>query len=169
MGITRTSPRSFTGSWDRTTAFSDGSFSVSSPVVTTLKWSDGVTYGDNIPGWRELIRQGLNATTSLLGTETKATMVRGSHYVYRDPAWVLSSGSPVSYAWSSGLLGLSPALPSGNPNDISDEKANNAALMKFVKKLESVNTAFHGGVFLGELAQTLHGIRNPVRFISLGG
>lgn len=161
MGITKTVPDSFTGQWDRTTVFSDGSLSVSSPVVTRLTWNNSVTYGDNIPGWRKLIREGQNATTSLLGTATKATMVRGSHYVFRDPKWVISSGSPVASAYSSGLLGLSPSLPSGNPNDISDVTANNVALAKFVKKLDSVNTAFHGGVFLGELSQTLHGIRNP--------
>jgi hypothetical protein len=63
----------------------------------------------------------------------------------------------------SGVCGLSTIPPSGNPGTISDSKANNAALRKMIQRIIQVNQSFQGGVFLGELAQTLSSIKNPAR------
>jgi hypothetical protein len=74
------------------------------------------------------------------------------------------AGNTISFVQATGHLGTGNlSIPSGNPSLLSDTIANNAALMKFNQKLTSANTTFQGGVFLGELAETLHGIKNPAQ------
>jgi hypothetical protein len=54
-------------------------------------------------------------------------------------------------------------LPSGDPSSISETKADAEAAGRFHRNLRSKLTAFEGGVFVGELAQTLSMIRNPAK------
>jgi len=108
-----------------------------------------------------LIARGLNATTNLTGTETKATVTGGRLLEYRK--FIPSNPSATVLYFLEGGFSLSLSVTSNNPSSIDDTKANNAALRKFVSKLDSVNTAFQGGVFLGELAETLHGIKHPAQ------
>jgi hypothetical protein len=60
-----------------------------------------------------------------------------------------------------GFFGVNPSIPSGDPASLDISKANNSALGKFNRRIIEVNTAFKGGIFLGELAQTLRTIKNP--------
>jgi hypothetical protein len=130
---------------------------VNSPVVS--KWVNSVTYGDNVPGWRDKIRQGIDATTSLSGVKVETSITPGRLHWSR-PTTGLPSNAFVQGAVE-GLCRLVLTPPSGDPSVISATVANNAALSKFNQKVLAVNTALMGGVVLGELRQTLGGIRNP--------
>jgi hypothetical protein len=162
MATSKATPMSFHASDLGTVFRKNGAALTTAQSSFTQKWTDSVTYGDNIPGWRELIRRGANATTSLNGSRITYRYKPGSFRHIATPAFV-AAADPTAFVLyeAEGLLSLSPDAPTGNPALLSDTKANNAALSSFVRKLEAVNTSFHGGVFLGELTQTLHGIRNP--------
>jgi hypothetical protein len=78
-----------------------------------------------------------------------------------------AKGSPLSgqiYTYEvTGNHAVNASPPSGDPSSMSSVKANSQALGKFVRRIADVNMAFNGGVFLGELRQTLQTIRNPAK------
>lgn len=155
---TKTSPRSFTSSRVETHYQKDGDI-VTSANPFTETWADSVTHGDNIPGWRDKIRRGEDATTSLTGTRLSVDYVPGFVDVQR-PKTGLNDDDLVR-SKVNGSMNFVMTPPTGNPDTISITKANNAALRGFSQKVLRVNTAIQGGVVLGEIRQTLYGIRNP--------
>lgn len=137
----------------------DGTSSTSPGGVTSTKWTNTVTFGDNIPGWRELLKSGGDATTSMVGTRTTAKYNPG--YLKVDQP--KSAPGTILRVEVSGNHLVNTEVPTGNPATINDSEANNQALGKFARRLAEVNTSFQGGVFLGELAQTLRTIKNPAQ------
>lgn len=156
---TRSSPGSATGTW-KGTSYDPSTGKTSDnwgPFYYSLTWVNSVTHGDNVPGWRQKLREGSDATTSLTGTRISARFTPGEAIGY----WKQSFGG---YTYRSlGTCGLSPQLPSGNPGTLSYSKADAEALGKFNRRIREKRTAFEGGVFLGELGQTLSMIRRPAR------
>jgi len=130
-------------------------------VPGSSTWTNFVTHGDNVPGWREALRTGNSATTNLTGTKTEVRVLSG-HHIWARPGTGFGPGYIVLME-RSGNCGLSVAPPAGNPGTIGETKANNAALRKMVNKIIEANQSFQGGVFLGELRQTLTSIKNPAR------
>jgi hypothetical protein len=125
------------------------------PAVSTVKWTDSITYGDNIPDWKEALRDGRNATTSMDGRKGEVRVKSG--------AWTFRHKNPNVnlYIKTRGTHGLYHGIPGGDPASISVGSADNLALGKFQQKLSLVNAAIQGGVVIGELRQTLQTIRNP--------
>lgn len=159
---TRSFPDSVTAIWKGDAFHQDGTTSViQPPSYSTAKWTNSVTFGDNIKGWRNNLREGLSATTSMTGTMIEARLTNGSLEVSRPDL----AGFPtrINRNVLTGSLGLDPTPPSGNPANIDVSKANTQALGKFNRRILEVHTAFNGGVFLGELGQTLRTIRNPAK------
>lgn len=117
-------------------------------------WTDSVTFGANVPGWRDALRNGTDATTTMEGSRS-VIRVKPGHFTHRitDGAWF--------YITVGGLMRLNHGLPEELPDELSDASAKSFALGKFEQKLNLVNTAIQGGVVLGELRQTLQTIRNP--------
>lgn len=157
MAYTRTTPKSHVSYTELRNYRSNGTISVSGDAWTTRKWSDYVTFGDNIPDWRRRLAKGYSATTSMVGSKSSVQLTEGQLVAQRPKG----TGTSIWLTERVGSCGISTALPSGDPSTLSDTEANNAALRKFVSRLEQVNTAFNGGVFLGELTQTLRSIKNP--------
>lgn len=157
---TVSSPMSATGYSYATNLNENGSIDVVNNASTTVKWTNSVVRGENLPGWRKLIRDGNDATTSLLGTKVTVRSQSGSTTVQK-PKLGLPNAAYLTTV--DGLHNLSLAPDSRDPSSIVSTKANNAALSKFITKLNEVNTAFNGGVFLGELDQTLRSIKNPAQ------
>jgi len=134
---------------------------ISSTQNTVTKWTDTVTFGDNIPGWREALRDGKDATTSMDGSEI---VVRYTPGLARFERPKTSDTSPLIYlSVVTGNHNINMLAPSGDPSNIDEAKADAQALGKFVRRIADVNTAFQGGVFLGELRQTLQTIKNPAK------
>lgn len=128
---------------------------VTTDVVETQQ--DSFT-GDKLPGWKSRIQQGLNATTSASGVKYTVNSL-GSFdnkvFLYTSPSKTPSSArrsrviGPNSINF--GLTGSTPAQTT----------TLNEARTRFAKKVEQTMTLFSGGVFLGELRETLRMIRNP--------
>lgn len=138
----------------------NGSVQVVRNTLSNVNWTDSVTRGQNIPGWRQLIRQGSDATTSLIGTKVSVRVKNGRTTVQK-PKLGIPGAAYLTTVVGAHNISLSPhAL---DPSGISATKANNAALRKFVSRLQEVNTAVQGGVILGELAQTLRSIKSPAQ------
>lgn len=160
MSKTETRPDSFSSYQELRNYRANGNIVVDSVATTTRKWSNYVTKGDNIPGWRQKLARGENVTTSLTGEKSKIRLTNGYMTAQRPK---IGTGTMIYLTESVDSYGLTTSLPTGSVTSIDDTKANNAALRKFVGRLEEVNNAFKGGVFLGELAQTLRSIKNPAQ------
>jgi hypothetical protein len=128
---------------------------------SVVKWTDTVDYGDNIRNWRESLLAGNDTTTGLTVSGRTLSIRRGRLVAVNRSPTGLPTGAKT---WiQSGDFNISTAFSSSNPTSISDASANARALGKFVNRAREVNTTFQGGVFLGELAQTIHGIRHPAK------
>jgi hypothetical protein len=161
MSTTKIFPKSAVSQNKVTTIKLDGSMLVQSNANFSTNWTDTVTYGPNIPNWRQLLKLGQNATTGLQVVGNTVTVKRG---FLRENRKTNSQSDPsTTKTWlMEGDFGLSQTF-GGNPSSLSDTTANNRALGKFVERIREVNTTFQGGVFLGEIAQTIHGIRHPAQ------
>lgn len=157
---TRTSPGSVSCTTLTKNYRANGTISEGGAGSFTAKWTNTVTYGDNIPGWREALRDGRDATTSLTGSRVVAQFTPGYAFASRPK---IGTGTQIYKTEWLGRLGVNFQVPSGDPSNIDETKANSLALGKFGQRIREVNTAFEGGVFLGELAQTLKTIRNPAK------
>jgi len=127
----------------------------------SVPWNDTITKGDNIPGWRDKLRRGENVTTQLGVVGNTIRVKRGFLIEKRKLASPPVPSDTASWTMK-GDFGLSYTF-GGNPSSLSTGTANNRALGRFLEQIRSVNTTFQGGVFFGEIAQTIHGIRNPAQ------
>lgn len=157
---TRSSPQSQSYSYKSLLTSQGGEELVLSEGSGTERWTDTVTFGDNIPGWRDLLRSGQSATTSMVGSRIKFRYTPGHG------KWVNPKGGHPNAIYSVeqiGAHGINMSVALGNPGLISTAKADAEALGRFNRRVREKLTAFQGGVFLGELRQTLQTIRNPAR------
>lgn len=157
---TRSSPNSLRRTHNVTTVRVNGSESNLAPIHTDNSWVDTVTFGDNLKGWRDLLRRGLSATTSMTGSRIEARYTPGSaRFEAENPSFISTSIDTVVLTGNM----RATTFPTGDPASISATKADAEAMGKFLRKIRERQAAFQGGVFLGELAQTLAMIRNPAR------
>lgn len=119
-------------------------------------WSNSVTYGTNVPNWRQRLKDGLPATTTLVGTRSTVRVEPGL-FRYRINS---ATGTALKDGVATGNMELS-IDPAGNPSNVDTTKADSEALGKFAKRILKAHTTFQGGVFIGELGQTLRMIKNP--------
>lgn len=135
-----------------------------------VSWTDEA-HGDVNPGWRKIIKSGGQATTPFEGYKTHVKAEGGnlrSEYtnttVYDDP---LSSHDVLSSTY--GRSGQLVNLPfPGYDTGMDVASADNQAKIAFLNKCRGAQTAFQGGVFIGELRETLHSIRHPAQAIRRG-
>lgn len=114
--------------------------------------------------WRQLIREGLNATNgySRVTYNLYNVPTRAYGYFY-DPAQGVN-GQPTTYYVDQWDFGPLPADPGG----FSSSQADLLARQKFVSHYRERRTAFQGGVFLGELMETVRMIKNPAQALRRG-
>lgn len=115
------------------------------------------TFGDYVPAYKSKIRRGRSATSTFTGSKRDCRLGYPGHAKYE---FISKNGLQVQLHEQIGLWSSQPLLPA-SPLTISLTESENLALMKFVKKINKTQTTFQGGVFLGELKETLHAIRNP--------
>lgn len=129
-----------------------------------------VTVGENLPNYLRLIRLGQNATTSMDGVVTKITPLKWGKFLifwkyvpdFESTNWYTRSGN------ISGLPTVFPVVSTSNPVFISSKTAEDLALARFNEKVAAVNRQFQGGVFMAELAKTLHGLAHPAQALFKG-
>lgn len=162
----------------RTFTDDDSSSSGKSHTATTqatglVSYGSTIAYGANYPDWRTRILDGNNATTNLSGTVQR---VLRSKEGFMHAKLVQVPNSPNTTAFEVredtgfGYLGMTAPLFHSNPSfpTISLTTATNRALARYNAKVAQVNRQFQGGVFFGELAEALHGIRHPAEALFKG-
>lgn len=123
--------------------------------------------GVNLSNYRERIRRGVNATTAFAASQT-----------------VVKTASPGN--WRCVTMGF---WPNGNPKEPNEGKISghwftkntiadpdsyntqqlvNNALSGFASKVRGAQTSFNGGVFMGELAETVRMMKSPARALRRG-
>jgi len=139
----------------------------STPALMNLtSRSSTVTFGANYTDWKRRIRKNQQATTTLSGTQfsdgyeslgdavsyfgyfPKPTTANALTRNYRDYGPCIYSGD---WGWPSGV----------DASGIDLTEARNMAKRYFLRNLIDTQRAFQGGVFVGELRETLRMIRNP--------
>lgn len=128
---------------------------------------DGTTFsatetktGNKLHNWKRKIAQGHSATTTFSGSRQTFATIPARYDLYGckvNPPQDIYLGRCATN-WSHDILSI-PTLP--GTTDVN--AAANIAATKFNKKLQDTLTAFQGGVFLAELRETLHMIRNPAK------
>lgn len=129
----------------------DGPAASHGSVKSTYAYEDSFT-GDTNPRWREEVASVQNATTSASG------VIHDSENWPR--CFVQTQNHPVKGQYL--LQGFCDAGPMrANTAGFSFAKADSEARVNFLNEIRQARRAFQSGVFLGELAETLHMIRNP--------
>lgn len=172
MSTTKTELKRFPFKWGAVQlsgqAAVDGEYSsMDPPNQWVLEGTNSFT-GEELPNWKSLISQGLNATTVASG---KLYEVQ-THRPYEARAYGYVSGPvnppPASYFRRSRVVGphtLSFGTPGPHANVTA---ALNDARSKFAKEVEKIYTLFNGGLFLGELREVLRMIRSPAKSLREG-
>jgi hypothetical protein len=148
--------RSYSGPlWTPSVTFSrDKSFNASRTRTTETQ----------VPGWRRRIQRGENATTFLQGSIDQVKYVPGYafRYLYDKSVDIAPDFGQSRWESTGPLFSSSGSVPSsvGNPLKI---EANNEALRKFVTKVNELQSAFKGGVFVGELRESLDLLLHPAK------
>jgi hypothetical protein len=111
----------------------------------------------SLPGWQNLIRDGQNATTALSGVRRKLEVREGEFSASFQPPFF----DPYFFV----TRARGDLCQSFSPNGVSFDLtfATDEAKRKFVKNCLQEMQALEGQVFLGELGQTLHMIKNPMK------
>lgn len=143
---------------------------------STTKWyfdqPRSVTYGDNYPDWKQRIANGNCATTTLSGVESSIRLGSGKLNQLTQTFLTAEGGGQILNSWTrtsvSGMIHVPATLLGPQPGDLSETKAFSSALTRFNSQTYGIATKFQGGVFLGELGQTLHGIRRPAEALTKG-
>lgn len=116
-----------------------------------------------MPGWRQRIAKGLNATTLLDAEYTKLVYVPGHIYLGK---WCGGSVNRFGfYQYDGDLLKghtTAWAKPPAAPT-VVDDKTRDEALQRAIKNARQKQNHFRGGNFLAELGDTLRGLRNPAK------
>jgi hypothetical protein len=135
--------------------------------------SSTINYGPNWPDWKLRISKGLDATTSLTASVQRIITAKEGYYqaeMSQSPITGPSTTYEAQKDFGIGFLGVvMPVCPAFTVlAPISTKTAENRALARYNAKVAEVNRQFQGGVFLGEIAETLHGIRHPAEALFKG-
>jgi hypothetical protein len=114
-------------------------------------FDDTVAYGDNLPDWKQRLREARSATTSLVGVRTTLSGWP-LEYMYTDNGIVIRITGKHSY------LGV----PTNIDGTLVD-KATAIAKQKFAQKARSKITTWQGGVAAGEFREAVKQLASPTR------
>lgn len=132
---------------------------LSTVSIQNYSMPNKVRLGSAVPNYRYKIENGLSATSAFTGQKHQwVYRKKGSAILVQQQSPPLE---PRALTWSaSGWLAIPPYYTS--PVFLTDPtKADNAAKAKLYKAIKAQQVKMTGGVFLGELAQTVRLIKNP--------
>lgn len=137
------------------------SYSYPTHVGTETKNSVG------LKGYKTLISNSQSATTPFSASRNTVDSITP----YSGEVITKDLGDPPSY-WRRkySMSGMAGVEASSNPSHLSTDftSANNKALSKLYSAIKSQQQQMSGFTFLGELRETIHGIRNPVEALIKG-
>jgi len=118
--------------------------------------------GTTLPGWKKIIQQGGNATTIFNGNVRQCTVKQD--FSHRAVWW--SSPNVLSVEELSGFpywynLGF------GNPNAYNALALEQASKF-FLRRLQETRQAMQGGIFSGEMRETMRMLRQPAKSLREG-
>lgn len=119
----------------------------------------------SVDEWRQRIRNGMNATTTLA---ISSTHVEDSPFLANyELVW---PNHPFGYGpWSGSLSGSYAAFYGGQAaRSISFDSVDNQAQMDFLRQVRNTQRTMSGGVFLGELGDVIHQITHPAMALRRG-
>lgn len=130
------------------------------PPMQTIQLYD---FRDGVknPNWKREVAAGRNATTPFSAERQTLETTPAT----TDTWWLAAFPEQPSNwrrerkTWSHDIGTFALTLPPISDLNVADNKAQT----RFYKELEGALTSFQGGVFLGELRETLQMIRNPAR------
>lgn len=137
----------------------DYSMSLSEFPWESIKWTDSKT-GKSLPDYRRRIARGQNATTNFVGIKQYSSGVPCN---YRSAGYTGNPVFPANYRKRLSVWDFNNVVIPNLPNSADINEADAIARSRFYKELERTSTLFQGGVFLGELKETLQLIANPAR------
>jgi len=162
---TSTTPGRFEHRADFVTKNWNGSIrSQSLDAGSTFIWTDSISKGGPVSGYRKIISEGGCATTQLSGTKVLITAVptfaESESYI---PGQEVQTGSRYNVHGHWG----NPGTP-GTGLDTSYAQAENRSLSSFYSNLAATETKFKGMVFSGELRESLRTLRSPFSSLRKG-
>jgi hypothetical protein len=132
------------------------------PVQTRYTWQNIKTSTDN-PKWKEQVRRSENATTHFVRETQKYYHVNGSG----ETLYVNAAGKHHLRAFTGQPQGF-PTGPLSDPFLLDASWVDLRARENFLKHYRERRTAFQGGVFLGELMETVRMLKRPVSALRNG-
>jgi hypothetical protein len=133
----------------------DGNVIASEEFSTQVNFIDSFN-GFKQPGWRDLIKKHLSATTIASGTKSKIQAPYVSGYArWVDPP----TGVPFLVTYTG--VPTNEYIGTAQYDYSYDDEIRNSALVAFLKKCKNAQRHFQSGVFIGEIRETLHLIRKP--------
>lgn len=129
-----------------------------------LSHDNTVTFGDNIKGWQDRVKNLQSATTSLDSSRSLWSLTHDVHSLIR---YRRSSDLPTVVRLNE-VRGCSGANLGGANDTASYTESNNGALQILNKKLDSATTAMQGLTALGELGESLRMLRGAGKSLFKG-
>ena len=150
--------------------FCDGSSSLPAPVKFNTEVVDSVTYGPNYRDWKRRLAEGSQCTTTLSGTKYTRQFGCAFFHANQGPIfpWITCEGYHYITGNSGYIWGVPLAMNFPLPLVPSETKADAKALQDFVSRIREVQTTFQGGVFIGELKETIHMLTSPAKSLRDG-
>lgn len=135
------------------------------PGISTHTANNTVSYGDNYPDWRMRLATNQQCTTSLSGTK---------HIMVSKPYKFIVRSVPKDGTVTPTLTtyyevyGDAPLTVFTTSDNVVESKADNQAKTRFLRDIKSKRTSMNGGVFLGELRQTIRMVKRPASALQNG-
>lgn len=117
--------------------------------------------GVSLPGWKEIIARGENATTPFSATQLALTSYQPGLLTYTKRSL---SGQLQKVAIQRGCA----FMPSGSGIFLGSTTANNQALKYAFQAVKNTRTSFQGGVFIGEAREAIRMIASPAKAFRKG-
>jgi hypothetical protein len=119
--------------------------------------------GTTNPEWRQIIRNGGNATTAFQGVEYPPSHISKFNAGYDNTSLEVSTGRTQStHITTSGYWNVLPPEPDDPPGAVTT-KVTNRAIRKFLDEAKNVQSSVEAGQDLAEIKQTIESILHPMK------
>jgi len=138
-------------------AVSDGSIVDSSRSEASYKWNDFVSFGKNYSDWKFRLRSSVDCTTSASGFKSRVSTNKAG--LLSINLWV----KPAQVSYSETYAG---AIGTNQDPEVAwpyNQALYDSTLSAFVSKARAAQYQFQGGVFLGEIKETINLLRSPLK------
>lgn len=152
----KSNPRTYTSVSTRSYQVNEGPVTTDVRSTSTFGYSD-TFHGFKQPGWRQIIRNGGNATTNAQGTRETfqdsgiSALCEGDFGAQKVTRYAV--GSVSAFTGRNYFLPIDGSIPTS--------EIDNRALVGFLRKAKAAQRKLAVGVVAGELRETINLIRNP--------